>query len=153
MWVASATQPARGPDRKRLDDFRAWANAQLARRPPPVLLALTHVDELRPAVEWTPPYDITAPARPKAQAIRAAVDAAARALDLAVDAIVPVAMPPGRKTYNIDALWAKIGAELDEAKLVQLDRLRVGQQRLGLRELADALGHAGRTIIKGIVKS
>ncbi len=34
MWVASATQPARGPDRKRLDDFRAWADAQLARRPP-----------------------------------------------------------------------------------------------------------------------
>jgi predicted GTPase len=32
MWVASATQPARDPDRKRLDDFRAWANAQLVRR-------------------------------------------------------------------------------------------------------------------------
>ena len=95
-------------------------------------------------MEWTPPYDITAPARPKARAIRAAIDAVARALDLAVEAIVPVAMPPGRETYNIDALWAKIAAELDEAKLVQLDRLRVGQQGLGLRELADALGHAGR---------
>jgi uncharacterized protein len=153
MWVASATQPARGPDRKRLDDFRAWSNAQLARRPPPVLLVLTHVDELRPAMEWTPPYDITAPARPKAQAIRAAVDATARALGLPVEAVVPVAMPPGRETYNIDALWAKIGAELDEAKLVQLDRLRVGQQGLGLRELADALGHTGRKIIKGIVQS
>src|SRR5262249_6132533 len=45
MWVASATQPARGPDRKRLDEIRAWAGAQLARRPPPVLLALTHIDE------------------------------------------------------------------------------------------------------------
>jgi hypothetical protein len=62
-------------------------------------------------------------------------------------------MPPGREIYNIDDLWAKIGAELDEAKLVQLDRLRVGQQGLSSRELADALGHAGRTIIKGIVKS
>jgi uncharacterized protein len=153
MWVASATQPARGLDRKRLDEIRAWANAQLARRPPPVLLALTHIDELRPAVEWTPPYDIIAPTGPKARTIRAAVDAAARALDLPVGAIVPVAMPPGHEIYNIDALWAKIGAELDEAKLVQLDRLRVGQQGLTLRELADALGHAGRTIIKGIVKS
>ena len=88
------TQPARGPDRKRLDDFRAWANAQLARRPPPVLLALRHVDELRPAVEWAPPYDFNAPARPKARAIRAAVNASSRALDLIVDVIVPVAMPP-----------------------------------------------------------
>jgi uncharacterized protein len=151
MWVASATQPARGPDRERLDDFRA--NGQLARRCPPVVLALTHVDELRPAVEWAPPYDVTAPAGQKAQAIRAAVNAAARALDLRVDAIVPIAMPPGREPYNIDALWARIAEELDEAKLVQLDRLRVGQQGLSLRELAHQLGHAGRTIVKGMVKA
>ena len=153
MWVASATQPARGPDRKGLDDFRAWANAQLARRAPPVLLALTHVDELRPAAEWTPPYDLTAPSGPKARAIGAAVTAAARALDLPVDAIVPVAMPPGRGSYNLDALWARIAVELDEAKLVQLDRLRVGQQGLSLREVVDQLGHAGRTIMKSIVKA
>jgi predicted GTPase len=153
IWVASATQPARGTDRKRLDDFRAWADAQLSRRPPPVLLALTHIDELRPAAEWTPPYDVTAPTGPKARAIRAAVNAAASALDLRVDAIVPVAMPPGRESYNLDALWARIAVELDEAKLVQLDRLRVGQQGLSLHELADQLGHAGRTIIKGIVKA
>jgi uncharacterized protein len=153
MWVASATQPARAPDRKGLDDFRAWATSQLARRVPPVLLALTHVDELRPAIEWTPPYDVIAPAGPKARAIRAALDAAARALDLPVDAIVPVAMPPGREPYNLDALWARIAGELDEAKLVQLDRLRVGQQGLSLRELAVQLGHAGRTIIKGIVQA
>jgi predicted GTPase len=153
MWVASATQPARAPDRKGLDEFRAWARVQIARRAPPVLLALTHIDELRPAMEWTPPYDVIAPAGPKARAIRAALDVAARALELPVDAIVPVAMPPGREPYNLDALWARIAGELDEAKLVQLDRLRVGQQGLSLRELADQLGHAGRTIIKGIVKA
>ena len=154
MWVASATQPARGPDRKRLDDFRAWANAQLARRPPPVLLALTHVDELatRGGVDAALRYQRAGCGR-RREAIRAAVNAAARALDLPVDAIVPVAMPPGREVYNIDALWARIAIELDEAKLVQLDRLRVGQQGLSLRELADQLGHAGRTIIKGIVKA
>jgi uncharacterized protein len=95
------------------------------------------------------------PRRPghKAQAIRAAVNAAARALDLRVDAIVPIAMPPGREPYNIDALWARIAEELDEAKLVQLDRIRVGQQGLSLRELAHQLGHAGRTIVKGMVKA
>src|SRR5262249_24773233 len=134
-----------------LDEFRAWAGAQLARRPPPVLLALTHVDELRPASEWTPPYDIAAPAGPKARAIRAATDAVGRAPDLPAGAIVPVAMPPCRAPYNVDALWARIAAELDEAQLVQLDRLRVGRQQLSLRELADQLGHAGRIIIKGIL--
>ena len=152
MWVASATQPARGPDRKMLDDIRSWAGAQLARRPPPILLALTHIDELRPAAEWAPPYDVTTPAEAKAHSIRAAVNAVAGALDLQVGAIVPVAMPPGREPYNLDALWARIAVELDEAKLVQLDRLRVGQQRLSVRELASQLGHAVRTIVQGIVK-
>jgi len=153
LWVASATQPAREPDRNGLDDLRAWARAQLARRTPPVLLALTHIDELRPAAEWSPPYDIGAPSGPKARAIRAALDATARILDLPVDAIVPVAMPPGREPYNLDALWARIALDLDEAKLVQLDRLRVGQQGASLRELARQLGNAGRLIIKGIVKA
>jgi predicted GTPase len=153
LWVAAATQPARAPDRQILDHVRTWAKAQLARRTPPVLLALTHVDELRPANEWKPPYDVAAPAGPKARAIRAALDAAARALDVPADAIVPVAMPPGRESYNLDALWARIAVALDEAKLVQLDRLRVGGRRSSLRELANQLGHAGRFIIEGIVKS
>jgi hypothetical protein len=91
-------------------------------------VALTHVDELRPAAEWMPPYDVAAPAGAKARAIRAAVDAAARALGLAAAAIVPVAMPPGREAYNIDAVWARIAIELDEARLVQLDPLRANDR-------------------------
>ncbi len=151
LWVASATQPARGPDRQSLDAFRAWAGTQLVRRPPPVVLALTHIDELRPVNQWAPPYDIAMPGSAKARAIRDAVDAVARVLALPVDAIVPIAMPPGRQSYNLDALWARIAIDLDEAKLVQLDRLRLGQQPLSLRELANQLGRAGRIIIKGIV--
>jgi hypothetical protein len=46
----------------------------------------------------------------------------------------------------------RIAGELDEAKLVQFDRLRVGQQGLSLRELTDQVAHAGRTIIKGILR-
>jgi predicted GTPase len=150
LWVASATQPARAPDRSGLDTVRTWAKAQLARRPPSILLALTHVDQLRPAAEWAPPYDITTPARAKARAIRAAMDAAGPALDIPADAIVPVAVPPGREPYNIDALWARMAMEIDEAKLVQLDRLRIGRDQLGLRELAAQLGNAGRVVIRGL---
>jgi hypothetical protein len=152
VWVASATQPARAPDRNGLDTVRNWAETQLARRPPSILLALTHVDQLRPAAEWAPPYDITTPVRPKARAIRAAMDAAGRALDVSAEAIVPVAVPPGREAYNIDALWARMALEIDEAKLVQLDRLRMGRDQLGLRELATQLGNAGRMVIRGLVR-
>ena len=153
LWVASAVQAARAPDQEGLHELRAWARTQVARRAPPILLALTHVDQLRPADEWQPPYDIAAPVGRKAGAIRGAVDAVARALDLPADAIVPVAMPPGREAYNLDALWASIALNLDEAKLVHLDRLRLGRQQLSLREVAERLGRAGRFIVRGIVKA
>jgi predicted GTPase len=152
LWVASATQPARSVDREALNAFRAWSSAQLARRPPRVVLALTHIDELRPASEWTPPYDLARADNPKARNILAALRSVAKTLDLPVDAIVPVAMPPDRKPYNIDRLWGCIAANLDHAKLVQLDRLRIGAQGISLRELASQLGQAGRFIIEGIAK-
>ena len=116
-------------------------------------MALTHIDELRPASEWTPPYDVATPSGPKSRAIRAAIDAAATALALPAEAIVPVAMPPGREPYNIDALWSRVAVEIDQAKLVQLDRLLIGGRRLNLRELAGQLGHAGRFMFDTIVKS
>jgi uncharacterized protein len=153
LWVASATQPARDLDYQALEGIRRGAEAQLARRAPPILLALTHIDELSPASEWTPPYNIAEPEGPKARRIRAAVDAVARVLRLSANAIVPVAMPLNREPYNIDTLWARIAVEVDEAKLVQLDRLRLGQRQLNLRELAGQLGNAGRFIIKGIVNA
>ena len=74
-------------------------------------------------------------------------------LDLQATAIVPIALPPGRESYNLDALWGRIATELDEARLVQLDRLRVGHQGLDLRELAQQLGRAGRFIVHSIVKA
>ena len=152
VWVASATQPARDTDRKGLAAVRAWAAAQLTRRVPPIVLALTHIDELRPASEWQPPYDIVAPAGPKARSIRAAINSVAKVLDLSAAAIVPVAMPPEREPYNIDTLWAAIALELDEAKLVQLDRLRVGRQGLSLRQLAEQLGQAGRYVVQRLAR-
>jgi len=153
LWVAAATQAARANDRSALDALRAMGAAQLARRPAPVLLALTHVDQLRPAADWAPPYDIATPTRPKAQAIRAAMDSVARILDLPVDKIVPIAMPPDREPYNLDALWARIVLEMDEARLVQLDRLRLSQPAFRVRELPQQLSEAGRLIIKGLLKS
>ena len=156
VWVASAPQPARSPDRQGLDAYRFWATQlaarpiRLARRPPPVLLALTHVDELRPANEWAPPYDVATPSGPKASNIRAAIDAVARALEVPAESIVPVAMPPGLEPYNIDALWARISVELPEAKLAQLDRLRVGSQRSSLRNLVRDISRTGRTVIQTV---
>ena len=153
LWVASAMQPAREADLKALDAFRGWSKAQLARRPTPILLALTHIDQLRPSAEWSPPYDIVSAASSKARSIRTAIDAICDTLTLAPEVIVPIAMPPDCNAYNIDALWARIAVEIDEAKLAQLDRLRVGHQRLNLRELVSQIERAGRLLIKGIANA
>ena len=150
IWVVSATQPARDRDRTGLNEVRSDAKARLEQRPAPIILALTHIDQLRPAAEWNPPYDVTTPAGPKARSIRAAMNSVAGALDLPADAVVPVAMPAGRESYNIDALWARIALDLDEAKLAQLDRIRVGQQKFRMRELMDQIASAGRLIVKGM---
>jgi predicted GTPase len=146
LWVASATQPARQTDRKALDEVRAWTGAQ--RRAPPILLALTHIDQLRPAAEWSPPYNVTMPLGAKAKTIRAAMDSVAATLDMSLTAIVPVAIPPGQPPYNVDAIWARVAAEIDEAKLVQLERLRAGQSALSLRELAVQVANSGRILVK-----
>ncbi len=62
-------------------------------------------------------------------------------------------MPPGVPPYNIDALWARIALELDEAKLVQLDRIRLEHGGISLRELAYQVGHAGRMVVRGFIVS
>jgi hypothetical protein len=94
-----------------------------------------------------------APAGAKATSIRAAADATAAMLGFAAEDVVPVAVPPDGVPYNIDALWARIAKEIDEAKLVQLDRLRVGHQRLGLREVGRQIENAGRFLVKGVLGS
>jgi hypothetical protein len=90
---------------------------------------------------------------PKARNILAAIRSVGSTLDLPAGAIVPVAVPPDRNPYNLDALWARIAVELDDARLVQLDRLRIGGQGTSLRELASQLGRAGRFIIEGVAKA
>jgi predicted GTPase len=100
------------------------------RSPRAVLLVLTDIDQLKPAVEWNPPYDIEAPMSAKAKTIRDAIDSVARSLDFPLHAVVPVAMQPGREAYNLDTLWARMIPELREAKLVQLDRHGLAVQRL-----------------------
>jgi predicted GTPase len=152
LWVASAMQPARAPDKANPDRLRDWARAQLKRRSPPTLLALTHVDQLRPIAEWAPPYNVDKPSEPNARMIRAAMDEVARSLDLPADVVIPVALGPAAKPYNIDALWARLSLELSEAQLVQLDRLRLVNGGLSLREVAAQIISGGRWAIAAIVK-
>jgi predicted GTPase len=136
IWVASAVQPARSVDAEALAALRKVHATNLDIRQPPLLLALTHVDQLSPAAQWDPPYNVVEPQRPKESAARRAMESAARTLGIPLGDIVPVAMPAGAEPWNTELLWGHIIARSDEAKSRQLSRLRLSHAGFSWQELA-----------------
>ncbi len=124
IWVVSATQPARHPDLAALAAFRARQGADSSQREAPFFIALTHVDQLRPAAEWAPPYDLGHPLTQKERSIRDAVTAVAEAFLVPPEEVVPVALPEGADAWNKFLVWGHIGARIDASQLRRLDRLR-----------------------------
>jgi uncharacterized protein len=146
LWVTAADRPDRAEERAQLDALRT-ALADPARRPPPLLVALTHIDRLRPLRDWDPPYVLDPPAGMKAGQIAAAVTAAAGDLGVEVRMVVPVCASPGR-VYNVeDALWAAMLFELPEAHRVRLLRCqRARRSEQGWRKLREQLVNGGRVL-------
>jgi len=75
--------------------------------PPPMPAVVSHIDKLRPFTEWSPPYDLTDPANPKAANIAAAVDVIARDLDFPPDLTILVCLAPDR-LYNVEDTLAAV---------------------------------------------
>jgi len=144
LWVTAADRPDRAEERARLDRLRQ-SLADPARRAPPVLIALTHIDRLRPLREWDPPYDLDPPVGAKAAKIADAVIAVAGDLGADVSTVIPVCAAPGR-VYNVDdALWAAMLFAFPEANRVRLlrcQRARRSEQDWG--KLRDQLRNSGR---------
>jgi hypothetical protein len=67
-----------------------------------LVVALTHVDQLRSRTEWNPPYNLLQPGGEKARQIADAVLAVAEDLALAADQLViPVCLRPDA-LYNVE---------------------------------------------------
>jgi predicted GTPase len=153
LWTTAAHQPARQADASGLKAFREWFAARPEFNRPPVLCVATHIDQLRPFAEWIPPYDIVAAERPKARAIRDAVQAIAHDLDLTPDSIVPVCLAPTCDAYNLDALRARIAAALPEARYAQLARAHAAPgDRSWWKEMGRVM-QAGRMLLAGASSS
>lgn len=136
IWVVSATQPARQPDLAGFAAFCARQDADATRREAPVFIALTHVDQLRPAAEWAPPYDPMNPLTQKERSIHDAVAAVAEAFRVPAEQVVPVALPEGGEAWNQHLVWGHIGARVEAAQLRRLDRLRATREGFSIGELA-----------------
>ena len=120
---------------------------------PPHVLALTHIDSLRPFAEWSPPLEVNAPKTAKEKSVRTAMEVAARELDLPLAQTVPVRADTAEAAYNIDALWAAITAAVPEAKRSRLQRCLAGETAAWSWSgvLAQA-GKAGRIISREILR-
>ena len=118
-------------------------------RSPTLLVAISHIDLLRPRQEWQPPYDLNDPTNPKAQNIRAAVEAVAADLAVPIEMAIPVCLAEGR-TYNLsDSLWAAIIIHHSAANRVRLLRLRGAQHRAeNWTLLRRQLANAGRFLME-----
>lgn len=143
LWVTAAHRPDRQAEREQLDRIRRLSVQNPHRRPPPILGAVTHIDLLRPAREWAPPYDLNSPRGAKAEHIAACVAAVSSDLNLPTDRTIPVCLAPGR-VYNVeDTLWAAILHRQDEAGRARFlrcleERRRSESWTLMWRQLATA---------------
>ncbi len=129
LWVCAAHRPDRQIERDTLDAVRRWQAERQDRRPPPLLVVVSHIDQLRPPREWQPPYDLRDPQSTKAVNIRAAMETVAADLAVSIAAVIPVCLAGGR-IYNVDdALWAALLDQQDEAGKVRLLRCREQRKR------------------------
>jgi uncharacterized protein len=145
LWVVAAHRADRALDRAALDEMRARFHAEPQRIPPPVLVVVTHVDRLSPAREWSPPYNIDAPARAKELSIRAALDAIAGDLAVANTDLVPVRLDPP-PAYNVDVLWAELARRIDRARRSRALRIVFGAPRRDWRRVLRQAGRAGLVV-------
>jgi uncharacterized protein len=135
LFVAHARTAARRTDGEVFDRVSAALAAEPNLRWPPVLVAVTHVDLLTPAMEWAPPYDWRTGDRKKELSIREAVSAAGEILGSRVQGAVPVCAAAGRVWNVTEELQPLLAAVLDDAHGTNLLRIfhressarRVGQ--------------------------
>ncbi len=148
-----ARSAARAPEVQFLDRVRAAFAAQPQLKLPPVVVALTHIDQLTPAMEWSPPYDWKAGGKLKEKSIREAVAAVKELFGAKVVEVVPVCGMVGKEYGVRDSLVPEVARHLDDARGVGLLRA------LHLEGLIDhtkkAFGqvvNAGKEILKQVFK-
>jgi hypothetical protein len=90
LLVANAASPARDVDVEFLRDMAAWFAAHPHLKPPKIIAVLTHIDLLKPPMQWSPPYNWRAPGEMKEESICDAVAHVRGEFGPTVTDVVPV---------------------------------------------------------------
>ncbi len=148
LLVTHARNPARKADADFYARLRQWFRDRPQLRFPPVLVALTHVDLLTPAMEWSPPYDWANGARLKERSMAEAV-ATARESFPDVSGLVPCCTAAGKEWNVREEMLPEIVALLGEAKAVAFLRCLHAEADEGkIRKVFSQLWAAGRKALE-----
>ncbi|WP_171060828.1 GTPase [Poseidonocella sp. HB161398] len=137
IWTVRANRPAREIDRATIAMLREIISGDARRRMPPVVVAVSCIDELLPA--WPFPEGHLPPeAMERVTAVVAAVQQ-----DLADPGVTASTIPVvlAEPDWNIDRLRARIDSLVGPALDTQRNRLRIEARTSGVRKEA---GRAGR---------
>jgi predicted GTPase len=154
LLVLHATNPARQADLDLLKGLKAHFSSQPHLKQPPVLAVVTHIDLLKPSLEWAPPYNWLDPKRPKEENIHQALAAVRAQLGDYLVGVVPVCVAPD-KVYGVEQwLLPSLAARLDEAHAVALLRCLTAEADAGkVRKVFGQMLAAGREAAKIVWKS
>ena len=149
LLVISAVNAARKIDQHMLQAINERISLNPRKKMPPLVVVITHIDQLRPLREWKPPYNIADPDSLKSNMIRQAIDAIATDLKISGNQIAAVSLAPGN-LYNVEeGLIPTILQQLDYAKGIRYTRcLRDYHQEDYWRKLWTQSKNAGRFIAK-----
>jgi uncharacterized protein len=147
LWVTHARNPARKADADFFARLRQWFRDRPHLRFPPVVVVLTHVDLLTPAMEWAPPYDWAGGTRPKERSMADAIAAAQESFP-DVNGLVPVCGAAGKEWGVQEELLPEVVALLGEAKAVALLRCLHAEADEGkVKKVFSQLWAAGRKAV------
>ncbi len=149
LLVISSVNAARDIDKKMLREINESISVTPQNKIPPIVVVLTHIDQLRPLREWQPPYNIADPDSLKAAMIRQYIEAIAADLNMSSDQIAAVSLAPGN-FYNVEeGLIPTILQQLDRANGIRYTRcLKNYHQEDYWRRLWKQSKNAGRFIAK-----
>lgn len=147
LLVLDAHSPARSADAATMKQIAARFTKHVRLKPPPVIAVLTHIDQLSPVMEWSPPYDIDHPQSTKEKNIVGAIEYTKQQLGDAVVNVVPVctAADPDRRWGITDNLLPAILEQLDEGQSVAaLEAFESALNRGRFRTLMQQVATAGK---------
>lgn len=156
LLVLHARNPARQADLQLLRHLHEWFASHPELKKPPSLAAITHIDLLSPALEWSPPYDWRQPTRPKEENIQQALTAAWEHVGSYSASVLPVCTAAG-KVYGVEEwLLPAVAEQLDEAHgvaLLRCLRAEIDENKIRkvFHQLLTAAGETARIAWKSLL--